>query len=322
MKKGNSYELYCGDALEVLKTMPDNSINCCVTSPPYYNLRDYNEEKQIGLEKTVDEYIGKLVDVFHELHRVLTDDGTLWINIGDCYFGSGKGRKKDGTYGENVGKQSYGQRNSILKKTTTGDDCKRKDLIGIPWLLAFTLRADGWYLRQDIIWEKPNAMPESVKDRCTNCYEHLFMLSKSPKYYYNNEIIKENCINGDPYSPRGSKGTQTPNKGRRKKEFNKDPLEKRNKRNVWKINTKPNNEAHFATFPEKLVEPCILAGCPDNGTVIDIFSGSGTTGVVSLINNRKYIGVDLNPQYCKLQNERLKPIDNQTNLFQFINNVA
>lgn len=301
-------QILCGNALEVLKTLPDESVNCCVTSPPYFGLRDYGVKGQIGLEETVADYILRLLEVFREVHRILKADGTLWINIADSYAG-----------------KSYPQ-NGI----------KAKDLMGIPWELAFALRNDGWYLRQDIIWQKPNPMPESVKDRCTKSHEYVFLLSKSRRYYFDYEAIKEPCVGFDKTSPRGSKGTLTPNSGRRKgnsKTFrgggiytnnrsfmnsasaernshgNKDnPTGLRNKRSVWTVATqglKGLGETHFATFPEKLIEPCILAGCPEGGTVLDPFAGSGTTGVVAEKNNRGFIMIDINEKYCDLQRSRL-----------------
>lgn len=290
-------QIIFGDALEQLKAIPDNSVHCCVTSPPYYALRDYGVSGQIGLEKSPDEYIKRLVDVFHEVWRVLRDDGTLWLNIGDSYADHKMG------------------------------NIKSKDLIGIPWILAFALRADGWYLRQDIIWYKPNCMPESVKDRCTRSHEYIFLLSKSDKYYFDYEAIQEFALTSDRTSPRGSKGTKTPNKGtktpnkgRRKQDmvskdryigfndryFSKSSPLKKRKRDVWSVSTVGYKEAHFATFPPKLVEPCILAGCPKDGTVLDPFLGSGTTAEVAESLGRNCIGIELNTNYKTLIETRLK----------------
>ena len=305
-----------GNALDELKRIEAESIDCCITSPPYYNLRDYDIDGQIGLETTPEEYISKLVDIFREVRRVLKQDGTLWLNIGDSYAGSGKGKKD--THTRNMGNKGT-LNNSALQGNFRSAEIKPKDLIGIPWLLAFSLREDGWYLRQDIIWQKPNCMPESVKDRCTRSHEYIFLLSKSRKYYYNSEAIMEEAATSDRSSPRGSKGTFTPNMGRRKQDefghrrytgFNEryfakaSPL-KRNKRDVWTISTAGFKGAHFAVFPEKLIEPCVLAGCPNGGTVLDPFCGSGTTGVVAEKNIRNFIGIELNPQYAELAKKRI-----------------
>lgn len=296
-----------GDCLEKLKELPDKIINCCVTSPPYYGLRDYGIDGQIGLEKTPGEYIDKLVDVFREVKRVLKDDGTLWLNIGDSYAGSGKGawnnkdKQKEAYVPDPKGKQSK------LQKTWEG--IKPKDLIGIPWMLAFALRTDGWYLRQDIIWHKPNPMPESVTDRCTKSHEYIFLLSKSPHYYYDHEAIKEPTV-----YPVGSR--EDKKRGDFKGKYHAHEEFKhisdsfrairntRNKRDVWTVSTKPYRGAHFATFPKDLIEPCILAGCPIGGTVLDCFLGSGTVGEVAIENQRNFIGIELNKKYCDMAKRR------------------
>lgn len=289
-------QVITGDALTELRKIPDNSINCCVTSPPYYGLRDYGVESQIGLETTPQEYIDKLVEVFRDVRRVLKSDGTLWLNIGDSYSGSCKVRNDSKT------------------------QCKRKDLIGIPWLLAFALRNDGWYLRQDIIWCKPNCMPESVKDRCTRSHEYIFLLSKSEKYYFDSASISEPAVTSDRSSPRGSKGTMTANSGRRKQDnaeirtytgfneryFSNPSPQMRNKRDVWSVSTAGYKGSHFAVFPEKLIEPCILAGCPIDGVVLDPFLGSGTSAVVAENLGRECIGIELNPEYAKIAVQRLE----------------
>lgn len=268
--------------------LKDGSVNCCVTSPPYYGLRDYGVSGQIGLEQTPDEYVANLVSVFREVKRVLRDDGTLWLNLGDSYAGSGKGDNPNGKQGTNKGTR--------FDSPTSGyvpSGCKPKDLIGIPWRAAFALQADGWYLRSDIIWHKPNPMPESVKDRPTKSHEYIFLLSKNKKYYYDYEAIKEPCVNGDPTNPRGSRGT-SPNSGRRKQESGASKtLTKKNKRDVWTVTPKPYRGAHYATFPPDLIEPCILAGCPEGGIVLDPFVGSGTTVMVANSHNRRGIGLDL-----------------------------
>ena len=322
-----------GDALETLKEMESESIDCCITSPPYYNLRDYGVEGQIGLEKNPDEYVSKLVEIFREVRRVLKDDGTLWLNIGDSYAGSGKG--KNDTHSNNKG--NIGSKNNIaLQVNFSNGEIKPKDLIGIPWLVAFALRADGWYLRDDVIWYKPNCMPESVTDRFTKSYEHIFLLSKSRQYYFDWRAVQELAVGFDTSSPRGSKGCSTPNAGRRKgnaKSFrgggaytggqsfdNNSTAERENhgnipnetglrrRRNVWIVSTKGYAGAHFATFPPKLIEPCILAGCRAGGTILDPFCGSGTTGEVAIKHDRNFIGIELNPQYAEMAAKRMSAI--------------
>lgn len=308
-----------GEVSEILKHIPDESVDMCITSPPYYGLRDYGKDNQIGQEPTPSEYIDRLVQVFKEVKRILKKDGTLWINIGDSYAGSGKGRMKDGTHSQDQSKSSdYHNIAGGSFGKTMAIGCKPKDLIGIPWMLAFALRADGWYLRQDIIWAKGNPMPESVKDRCTRSHEYIFMLSKSRKYYFDNEAIKEPAVTKDRV-PRGSKGNSRLNSGLRKQDqinrryngFNdrcaeKGSLPTRNKRDVWFVNTKPCKEAHFAVFPQELIRPAILAGCPQGGIVIDPFIGSGTTGITALQNNRHFIGIDINPQYAEIAKSRIR----------------
>ena len=295
-----------GDVREKLRELDDNSINCVVTSPPYWGLRDYGKDGQIGLEQEPEEYIANMVDVFKEVKRVLRDDGTLWLNIGDSYSGSGKGPAG------NLGKK-HNERH--LENKTGGlvpKGTKPKDLVGIPWMLAFALRADGWYLRQDIIWAKPNVMPESVRDRCTKSHEYLFLLTKSPKYYYDHVAIKEPVSevslkraqsgwkSNRPSAKAGPNGVDVEQMGTRFV----NP-EGRNKRDVWFIPTASFKGAHFAVMPERLVEPCILAGCPEGGVVLDPFFGSGTVGVVAAKHNRKYIGVELNPEYVEIAKKRL-----------------
>jgi len=296
-----------GDAKAVLTTLDSKSVNCCVTSPPYYGLRDYGEDEQVGLEDTPEKYVERIVDIFREVKRVLKDDGTLWLNLGDSYNGNKKGNPE-------TNKNPNVVNDSFEKKLWKG--AKTKDLIGIPWMVAFALRADGWYLRQDIIWHKPNPMPESVKDRCTKSHEYIFLLSKSQKYYYDYEAILEpftensdmeyrkNLRLGKSYKSGDNNPYKknTPLAGNRKMT---ELREGKNKRSVWKVPTKPYKEAHFATYPEKLIEPCILAGCPEGGVVLDPFSGAGTTSLVCKNLNRKYINIELNPEYVVLQKERL-----------------
>lgn len=319
-----------GDALNVLKTLSADSVDCCVTSPPYYQLRDYGVDGQIGLEKSLDEYIEKLVKVFAEVRRVLKPDGTLWVNIADSYSGSNKGSSN---YPDNAKKYKQGTNKGMLgAKLKAVKSSKPKDLLGVPWVLAFALRADGWYLRQEIIWSKPNCMPESVTDRCTKSHETLFLLSKSKRYHFDWEAIQEPCVGFDKSSPRGSLGTSTPNAGRRKgnrktfrgggvytnnasfdnssRKENEStgnvPNEKglRRKRSVWTVATIGIKEAHFATFPKKLIEPCILAGCRENGVVLDPFAGSGTVGIVAKEFNRDYLLIELSEEYAEICRRR------------------
>lgn len=282
------------DALDALRKLPDSCCRTCITSPPYYGLRDYGTDGQIGLENTPDQYIENLVKIFREVRRVLKDDGTLWVNIGDSYT--------------------------------------QKNLNGIPWLLAFALRSDGWYLRSDIIWQKPNAMPESVKDRPTRALEYIFLLSKSSRYYYDAEAVKEPAVGFYNAAPAGSAGTGKPNTRRRgnsrtfrgggaythdRAQHNSATVEreshglapnesgKRNRRSVWTIATRPYKGAHFATFPEELARPCILAGSRPGDTVLDPFAGSGTTGAVAEQEGRDFIGIEINPDYCEIIRQRL-----------------
>ena len=286
--------IFQGDCLTSLKTLPDNSINCCITSPPYYGLRDYGVDGQIGLEATPELFIDNLVNIFREVKRVLKDDGTLWVNIGDSYYGGGiRGTDYNPT-----------------------DDLKSKDLIGIPWMLAFALRADGWYLRQDIIWHKPNPMPESVKDRCTKSHEYIFLLSKQSHYYFDYKSIQEEALTGETIRDKNAEGYNPnyPNGARFSKGehvYGKDG--KRNKRDVWSVSVKPNKEAHFATFPEELVTPMILSGCPKDGIVLDPFMGSGTVGAVAKKLYRNYVGCELNPEYVKMAENRIGVVTTKVN---------
>lgn len=303
------------DALSGLKELPDNCIDCCVTSPPYYGLRDYGVDGQIGLEKTPEEYIEKLVNVFHEVKRVLKKDGTLWINIGDSYAGSMKGAAQSP---DNAINYKQGTNRGTLGKGTlfhqcTG--CKPKDLIGIPWMLAFALRSDGWYLRQDIIWNKAaNVMPESVQDRCTKAHEYIFLLSKSRKYYFDHKAIAEPTITSDNIvrDRDVSKLNNTPGRTRMGG-LTTNNYEMRNKRDVWNVPIKPFKGAHFATYPEDLIIDCIRAGCPHDGIVLDPFMGAGTTAVVARKLGRNYVGIELNPASVDLANKRL---DEQLGFFR------
>ena len=292
-----------GDCLETLKEF-DEKARCCITSPPYYGLRDYGgEDYQIGQEESPEEYIQKLVEVFREVRNNLTEDGTLWLNIGDSYYNYRPGK------GQALVKQTVSATKQDLpdncpRRGNKLEGLKEKDLIGIPWMLAFALRADGWYLRQDIIWHKPNPMPESVKDRCTKSHEYLFLLSKNKKYYYDNESIKEPAkdwgtrdrTNGK-YHNKGT-GLQ-PHSGLTKSYRTK------NKRSVWSITNKPYKGSHFAVFPKDLIEPCILAGSQVNDIILDPFMGSGTTALVAKSLGRDYIGCELHEDYGKLIQERI-----------------
>ena len=316
-----------GDCRETMRKWAAEGVKVqtCVTSPPYFGLRDYGHEGQIGLEQTPEQYIAAMVEVFRCVKDVLADDGTLWLNIGDSY--AGYHGNKNASYDaapSNKGGYFENQRKTLVNH----NGIKNKDLIGIPWMLAFALRADGWYLRQDIIWHKPNPMPESVRDRCTKAHEYIFLLSKSEKYFFDSEAIREDSVDpvgsakrykapffvGDKheaggYSPNGAKHTGG------MKEFDG----KRNKRSVWTVNTKPYKGAHFATFPTALIEPCILAGSRPNDIVLDPFMGSGTTAQVAMQHGRQYLGCELNPEYAPLQEQRIsnaKPIElNQPELF-------
>ena len=292
-------KIYQGDSLEVLKTFPDESIDCCITSPPYYGLRDYGVDKQIGLEETPEDYIRKLVNVFHEVNRCLKKDGTLWINIGDSYNGAKKGNTES-----NIHKKAV--INTFEKKLWDG--AKPKDLIGIPWMLAFALRADGWYLRQDIIWSKPSCMPEPVKDRCTKSHEYIFLLAKSEHYHFNYLDIQEKAVSqNDRRFGEGRIAYDVKRANSEDKNAQQSFVvvnEKRNKRDVWSVSPKPIKDAHVATYPEELIEPCILAGSDRGEIVLDPFFGSGTTGRVAERLRRRWVGIELNPQYVEIAKKR------------------
>jgi len=293
-------EILVGDVRTRLSEIPDGSVQTCVTSPPYWGLRDYGQGDQIGLEETPQEYVDSMVQVFREVWRVLADDGTLWLNIGDSYSGSGKGPAG------NLGKKNDERNMEKKHSAIVPDGLKPKDLVGIPWRLAFALQADGWYLRQDIIWAKPNPMPESVTDRCTKSHEYLFLLSKSNKYYFDNEAIKEPTVTKDNTNRDrdSSKLNNTPGRSR-SGGLKTNNYDMRNKRDVWNIPTKPFKGAHFAVMPEALVEPCILAGSRHGDLVLDPFTGSGTVAVVSLKNGRDFIGTELNPEYADIAVDRI-----------------
>lgn len=309
--------IFVGDALDILRTFPAKSVHTCVTSPPYWGLRDYGIPGQLGLEKTPEEYIAKLVEVFREVRRVLRDDGTLWLNLGDS-FNSRPGKRKAN---DKAGEKQKSVRGSVFMPSRNVAYLKPKDLVGIPWLVAFALRADGWYLRSDIIWHKPNAMPESVRDRPTKAHEYIFLLAKSAKYYYDAQAVRE------PFKPVSARRLTRKWNGNRARGFpggvqnnfhryngtdeaEKKAAEGRNKRSVWTVSTKSFKGAHFATFPPDLIEPCVLAGSPTDGIVLDPFFGAGTTGQVAARHNRRYIGIELNPEYADMASRRIEASNN------------
>ena len=340
-----------GNCLDKLKELPSQSINTCITSPPYWGLRDYGtaewdggdencehegivignnrnfvdregrgsnkkslsygncvkcgairKDNQLGLEETPEKFVNNLVEVFREVKRVLRDDGTVWLNLGDTYSAT-RWSNTPSTTGI-----SQSHSDIVLQKKTKLPD---KNLVGIPWRVAFALQQDGWYLRQDIIWHKPNPMPESVKDRCTKAHEYIFLLSKSPKYYFDNEAIKEDSkyYGKDKRSDKGNiryEGKRTSDKDSKAQQSFVTINPKRNKRSVWTVTTKPFKGAHFATFPMDLIEPCVLAGCPEGGTVLDPFGGSGTTGIVASNHNRKAVLIELNAEYIEIARQRIQ----------------
>jgi len=355
----NGNEIYHGDALEILKQLPDESVNCCVTSPPYWGLRDYgtaswkggdsscdhkyhvsspynanfNErwgnatgqkkqeserhdvlykeicgkcgairiDQQLGLEKTPEEYVSRLVRIFQEVKRILRNNGTLWLNLGDSYA-TPKNGNTQGTSTSSLRNKNYLKllREQSLFKKLLPPGLKPKDIVGIPWRVGFALQADGWYLRQDIIWSKPNPIPESVKDRCTKAHEYIFLLSKNQRYFYDADAIAEPCNYPNEGKWGGdNKGYDGDNTMKARALLSFVNNKYRNKRSVWTCSTMPFPKAHFATFPEKLIEPCILAGCPKDGIVLDPFFGAGTTGIVAYKHDRKFIGIDLSEIYLK-----------------------
>ena len=323
-------EILTGDCRETLKTLPDQSVHCCVTSPPYFGLRDYGHDGQIGLEDSPDAFVSEMVAVFREVRRVLRADGTLWLNLGDSYAGGGgfapdapcnvarremiaEGDCKQGTFNLSQRQHARNKSGGIKPQGVI----KPKDLVGIPWRVAFALQADGWYLRQDIIWHKPNPMPESVTDRCTKAHEYIFLLSKGPRYYFDAKAISEPCINQNMPGANMTDTRETYGLGNGGNSGLRDFKARyktgdwpttRNRRSVWTVTTKPYSGAHFATYPPDLIEPCILAGCPKGGTVLDPFGGSGTTAQVAMENNRNAILCELNPEYVQLINHRLAQI--------------
>lgn len=334
-----SVSILIGDCRARLREMPGRSVHCCVTSPPYFGLRDYGVDGQIGLEDTPGGFVAQMVDVFREVRRVIRDDGTLWLNLGDSYANDSKWGGS--TSGKHVTAQ-HGDSGIGRRRHKTG--LKSKDLIGIPWRVAFALQEDGWYLRQDIIWSKPNPMPESVRDRCTKAHEYLFLLSKSERYYFDADAVAEpRSQHEDANGFRGGcyveGATDNATMGKRRTPGNKthkaatayaegdakhrtkeglvaysereraaDPndLGTRNKRSVWTVGSEPFKEAHFATYPPALIEPCVLAGCPKGGTVLDPFGGAGTTGLVADRLQRNAVLIELNPEYAEIAQRRLR----------------
>ena len=332
--------IYNGDCRAVLRQLPDCSVNCCVTSPPYWGLRDYGHDGQIGLETTPDEYVAEMVAVFREVRRVLRDDGTLWLNLGDSYAAAGNG-SGSGKQLTNRGTLADGEHQKPRKPPA---GFKMKDLIGIPWRVAFALQADGWYLRQDIIWAKPNPMPESVTDRCTKSHEYLFLLAKSERYHCDMQAIAEPVTdstvermsqpnienqNGSDRVPGKTNGNMKAvlkRSGNKAKKWGTNETDERdegdgdvethrgipwegtmrNKRSVWTVTTRPYAGAHFATFPPALIEPCIRAGCPEGGTVLDPFLGSGTTAEVGQRLGCRVVGIELNEEYAELAASRFR----------------
>jgi len=311
----SSQRIIPGDCIAGLRTLPDASVHCCVTSPPYWGLRDYGHDGQIGLEATPEAYVARIVDVFREVRRVLRDDGTCWLNLGDSYARTGGWASNDGLDGCKRGESGRAKTNC---NNGSGQKCpatlKEKDLVGIPWRVAFALQADGWWLRQDIIWHKPNPMPESVRDRCTKAHEYVFLLTKSDRYFYDAEAVSEAAICDRMRGPAEHPDTVSTNGngGLSRRAFTGT----RNRRSVWTITTKPYSGAHFAVMPPDLVEPCIKAGCPEGGTVLDPFAGSGTTLAVAAELGRNAIGCELNPEYIVLAERRIKDARASVALFE------
>ena len=294
-------KIHQGDCLESMEWMSDETVQCCVTSPPYFGLRDYGVEGQIGLEETPEQYVMKMVEVFREVRRILKPDGTLWLNLGDSYAGGG-----GGNYSKSEKQTPHGEHITNVRNKPGWLDAagmKPKDLIGIPWMVAFALRADGWYLRQDIIWHKPNPMPESVTDRCTKAHEYIFLLSKGPRYFFDSNAMREDAVKGAAGSS-FNKGKTAEHQLGRSSEAERVEDGKRNRRSVWTVATRPYKGAHFATYPPALIEPCILAGSRTGDIVFDPFGGSGTTAEVAIRNKRSAVLCELNPDYVPLIKQR------------------
>ena len=318
-----------GNVFDRLKDLNDESVQCVVTSPPYWGLRDYRQDEQLGLEKTPEKYVENMVKVFREVKRVLKHDGTVWLNLGDSYASKSKGDKRSAeelSLGSTLGpnKDGLSSHNMAFNKNFSPmqfdlNGLKAKDLVGIPWRVAFALQADGWYLRQDIIWHKPNPMPESVTDRCTKSHEYIFLLTKSAKYFYDADAIREKTgleITWNEYNSKKGSWFEKESNGQGLNQTDRTERSGsyahpngRNKRSVWTINTKPYKDAHFAVFPPKIPELCIKAGSSEGDIVLDPFFGSGTTGWVAQRLGRKWIGIELNPDYIKIAEKRFQQQD-------------
>lgn len=316
--------LYLGDCREVLSTLPDQSVQTCITSPPYFGLRDYGVEGQIGLEATPAEFVAQMVAVFREVRRVLRDDGTLWLNLGDSYAAQRGGTAMPaetlagGVSGNGCVDAHRGRGSTHAHRNASGIGLKHKDLIGIPWRVAFALQSAGWYLRSDIIWSKPNPMPESVTDRPTKAHEYLFLLAKSERYYFDALAFQEPATGMAPGNRRPTKAAMTgaPEHRTAANLHEIEARETRNRRTVWTVPTHPFSGAHFATFPPDLIRPCVLAGAPPGGVVLDPFNGAGTTGMVALQDGRRYIGIELNPEYLhEIAAPRIRAAAAQPRLF-------
>jgi DNA modification methylase len=297
-----TFQVIEGDAAEQLAKLDAGSVQTCITSPPYWGLRDYGDTGQLGLEPTPEQYIANLVAVFREVRRVLRDDGTVWLNLGDSYNSPGN---------NNNGRNSSGLNSNPAadvamkdRQTRRVENLKPKDLVGTPWMVAFALRADGWWLRSDIVWAKPNPMPESVTDRPTRSHEYLFLLTKSARYFYDADAIREDLA-FEPHAPGNKKLDASRNDHDRMDKVWGGPAG-RNKRSVWTVATQAFPGAHFATFPPKLIEPCILAGSAEGDTVLDPFAGAGTTGLVALRHDRSFVGIELNPEYAQMARDRIR----------------
>ena len=341
-----SQRIIQGDCIEAMRTLPDASVHCCVTSPPYWGLRDYGHDGQIGLEATPEAYVARMVEVFREVRRVLREDGTCWLNLGDSYAAQRSGTAMPaetlaGGFGGQVvdGRGSRGRADvepdavagRARRATGTGPKhrdaaaigLKHKDLVGIPWRVAFALQADGWWLRQDIIWHKPNPMPESVRDRCTKAHEYVFLLTKSERYFYDAEAVSEPSVHAGETRVTTAKSFAGQASGKGVKPTgNAKPgtvvaiKDRKNKRSVWRVCARPYSGAHFAVMPSDLVQPCIKAGCPEGGTVLDPFAGSGTTLAVAAELGRSAIGCELNPEYIALAERRIKDARVSVALFE------
>ena len=297
--------IYNGDCADVMElVVPDNSIQACVTSPPYWGLRDYGMAGQLGAEESPELYVENMVKVFREVRRCLKPDGTLWLNLGDSYYNYRPGRGQRQSK-QSIASQKFSEVDVCNKRGLRIDGLKEKDLVGIPWRVAFALQADGWYLRSDIIWHKPNPMPESVTDRPTKAHEYIFLMTKSKDYYYDAEAIKEPAVSDFRNREKANGESAVDTKIRGSDGCCGVKSDKRNKRSVWTVTTKPYKGAHFATFPMDLIEPCILAGSKKGDTILDPFNGSGTVGACAYKHSREYVGIELNPEYIKLSEDRI-----------------